>query len=167
MLLKKVLTKNIAEPLNFPVKFSRLSSKSTANNLVFQIGHTKGDTDALPAKFRREHCVTKVDVIKHIDESGHWHLMFHVEKPAADTSSAPKVKLVKIDLTQEAYRVIYNATADPLPASSTYLLGELTLQDVYRHLFVLAKEKGRWQEKGYNCQDFVNELLARLGVLET
>jgi hypothetical protein len=167
-LLRAVLKKNVGEALSFPVEFSKLATDSTTNKLVFSVGHLAITDDTLKLKFPKSRRVTKVEVHKAADEMGHWHLVFYAEKTETHKPTAPDVKLVKIDLTQTAYRVIHNALPKPSFTSVTYTFtsSTMTMEDVYRHLFIVAREKGPWKEKGYNCQEFVKVLIARLGVLE-
>jgi hypothetical protein len=172
MLLKQALTRNLAVEKDFPLKFSKISAKdSSAAKISHSLGVKKIDPDTnLTLPKSRE--ISKVVVYKALGDKpreGHWTMVFSATKsPLVGKPLSPAEKLIRIDLIQTEYRIVYNATPEDNPGltATEYVFegAQPTAQDIYRIVVDVGKQKGKWSE-GYNCQDFVNEVLLRLATL--
>lgn len=96
--------------------------------------------------------------------NNHWWLF-------CDVIGGKGTKYLKVDLTSEAYRIMYGAgrpNADNKEWATIPLPQPVNIDLVYRAFVEIAKTKGRW--KGgvrYNCQDFALEMLRMLGLANT
>jgi hypothetical protein len=152
-----------AKPADTRLQFTKLSAKrpGTSTKKTYDVGIRTGSEDLtleLPGKKLPGRSISEV-LAYMIPGGTHWWLEF-----VAD--SDPK-KLVKVDLTDKQYRVIYNADPGHVIPSATYIFKGVkpTVQDVVRLVADIAKDKGKWTKDGYNCRGFVDELISRLGTL--
>jgi len=172
-LRRLAIAKSMGVEADFPIKFSKISVKnSSASKTARSLGLSKVDPStmgnlALP----KTRSITEVVVYRADGEGreGHWSMMFTALKsPEKDNPQSPAQKLIKIDLVQDSYRIIYNAAPETNPGlhSTVYTFEgtQPTAEDIYRIVVDVGKQKGRWTQ-GYNCQDFVNEVLQRLATL--
>jgi hypothetical protein len=90
-------------------------------------------------------------------------MVLTAEKGPDAKAEALAEKLIKIDLIQTGYRIIYNAKAEEIFLKTEYVFSgtKPTAEDIYVIVADVAKQKGKWTE-GYNCQAFVNEVIERL-----
>ncbi len=167
-LLRQALQKNMNMEADFPIKFSKISVDSSADKIVHSIGLQKVSNEKLDQmEFPKKRAISKVTVYR-LDE-GHYSLMFTALKsPDKEKASSPLEKLIKIDLIQNSYRIIYNASPETNPAmtKTEYVFAgtQPTAEDIYRIVIDIGKQKGKWTEK-FNCQAFTAELLQRLATL--
>jgi hypothetical protein len=173
-LRKMIAVKTLGIETDFPIKFSRISAKdSSAAKISHSLGLKMVDSDAQSLKLPGSRQISKVVVYRALGEEerqGHWSMTFSAMKsPGEDKPLSPEEKLIRIDLVQTSYRIVYNAGEESNPgltATEYKFEGtQPTAQDIYRIVVDVAKQKGRWEEKGYNCQDFVNAVLQRLATL--
>lgn len=95
--------------------------------------------------------------------AGHWELYFEGDD----------VPLVKIDLMQDKYRILYGAKwaqfaegKDPTTRDKVSFKSKATLRDVVKCATVVMTGKGDWTgTETYNCQDFVVEFLKQMGYI--
>jgi hypothetical protein len=139
--------------------FTKLSAKRPGTKKTYDVGIGSEDlTLKLPGKKLPGRSISEV-LAYMIPGGTHWWLEFVTDSPVQ--------KLVKVDLTDKQYRVIYNASPDHVDPSATYIFKGVkpTVQDVVRLVADIAKDKGKWTKDGYNCRGFVEELISRLGTL--
>jgi len=109
--------------------------------------------------------ISAVTVARHTDYArGHWSIFLHTDIG----------HLIKVDLVQDYYRVIYGADA---PQVKNYVsveklsfVGLRTLNDVFQLVFSLATKFGAWRSikvPPYGCQDFVIAFLSYFGVSDS
>lgn len=92
--------------------------------------------------------------------NGHWELYF----------VGDDVPLVKIDLMQDKYRILYGARwaqfaegKDPTTRDKVSFKSKATLRDVVKCAVEVMTAKGDWTGTDtYNCQDFVVEFLQQM-----
>jgi hypothetical protein len=162
MLLKQALLNKHKVEADFPIKFSKVSKGTTAATTVHSVGLSKAGAETISGlKFPKKRTITKV-VVHRVDE-GHWHMVLTAEKGPDAKAEALAEKLIKIDLIQTGYRIIYNAKAEEIFLKTEYVFSgtKPTAEDIYVIVADVAKQKGKWTE-GYNCQAFVNEVIERL-----
>jgi hypothetical protein len=167
-LRRLAIAKSMGVEADFPIKFSKISVKdSSASKTAHSLGLSKVDPTMGNLTLPKTRSIS--EVVVHRADEGHWSMMFTAMKsPDKDKPESPAQKLIKIDLVQESYRIIYNATPETNPAlhSTVYAFEgtQPTAEDIYRIVVDVGKQKGRWTQ-GYNCQNFVNEVLERLAML--
>jgi hypothetical protein len=149
------------------LEFTKLSAKRPGTKKTYDVGIRTGSEDVtlkLPGRSISE-------VLAYMIPGGtHWWLEFVADCDPMKTekgTDSPVKKLVKVDLTDKQYRVIYNANPDHVDPSATYIFKGVkpTVQDVVRLVADIAQDKGKWTKDGYNCRGFVEELISRLGTL--
>lgn len=164
MLLRQLAANKVGLAPDFPMKFSKIAVKD-GSKVEHKVGlKTLSQEKLTELKFPKRRVVSQV-IHQRMDK--HWQLIFTADKVKTNKPEAPEKKLIKIDLTQDAYRIIYNAEAEDLPCSTVYIFEgtKPTVEDIYRIVVDVAKDKGRWVEDGFNCQAFVNVVIERLGTL--
>jgi hypothetical protein len=142
------------------LQFTKLSAKPDGLKKTYDVGICTGSEDL---KFKLPGRSISGVLAYMIPGGTHWWLEFVAEKG----TDSPVKKLVKVDLTDKQYRVIYNAAPGHVDPSATYIFkgAKPTVQDVVRLVADIAKDKGKWTKDGYNCRGFVDELISRLGTL--
>ena len=173
-LRKQMLAKSMNTHVDFPIKFTRISAKdSSAKKTTHLVGLSKvAPTSMDLLTLPKSRTISKVVVYKAIGgepREGHWSMMFTADRsPDKKESPSPAEKLIRVDLVQDSYRIVYNANPEEdsgLHTTEYKFQGtQPTAEDIYRVIVDVGKQKGRWTE-GYNCQDFVNEVIQRLGTL--
>ena len=173
-LCRQLLAKSMNAQLDFPIKFTRISAKDiSAKKTTHLVGLSKvTPTNLDQLTLPRSRTISKVVVYKAIGgepREGHWSMMFTADKsPGKAESPSPEQKLIRVDLVQDNYRIVYNANPEEDTGLHTieykFQGTHPTAEDIYRVIVDVGKQKGRWTQ-GYNCQDFVNEVIQRLGTL--
>ena len=149
------------------LQFTKLSAKNPGVKNTYDVGIRTGSQDLTRKVSTRS--ISRV-LAYMIPGGTHWWLEFIADldpKKMQEGTSSPVTKIVKVDLTNKQYRVIYNAAPDHVDPSATYIFdgAKPTVEDVARLVADIAKDKGKWTKDGYNCRGFVEALISRLGTL--